>query len=87
MKVEKKEKREKNRKINMGSLDRILGKVRSLAEKYLKTASLIETAVYWSGQAANLSHGEEQDILRWAESLIIAKQYHRRSIYIRTTAF
>ena len=61
----------------MGSLDRILGKVRGLADKYQKTASLIETAVYWSGQAANLSHGEEQDILRWAESLIIAKQYHR----------
>jgi hypothetical protein len=70
----------------MGSLDRILGKVRGLADKYLQTASLIETAVYWSGQAANLSHGEEQDILRWAESLIIAKQYHRHSIYIRTVS-
>ena len=78
--MKRKKNREKNREINMGSLDRILGKVRGLADKYLKTASLIETAVYWSGQAANLSHGEEQDILRWAESLIIAKQYHRLSL-------
>ena len=38
---------------------------------------LTETAVYWCGQAANLSHGEEQDILRWADSLIVARQYHR----------
>ena len=87
LEIKKNKKPEKNREINMGSLDRILGKVRGLADKYLKTASLIETAVYWSGQAANLSHGEEQDILRWAESLIIAKQYHRHSIYIRTITF
>ena len=33
--------------------------------------------MYWCGQAANLSHGEEQDILRWADSLIVARQYHR----------
>ena len=38
---------------------------------------LNETAVYWCEQAANLSHGDENDNLKWAESLINAKQYHR----------
>lgn len=37
----------------------------------------METAVYWCGQAANLSHGDDQDMYRWAESMIRARQYHR----------
>ena len=37
----------------------------------------METAVYWCGQAASLSHGEDADVLRWAESLIKDRQYHR----------
>ena len=38
---------------------------------------LPDTAVYWCSQAASLSQGHEDDVLKWAESLIAIRQYHR----------
>ena len=38
---------------------------------------LPDTAVYWCGQAASLSQYLEDDVLRWAESLISVRQFHR----------
>ena len=41
--------------------------------------------MYWCNQASSLSQGQEEDVLRLAESLTNAKQYHRAAHLLKTS--
>ena len=41
--------------------------------------------MYWCHQASSLSQGQEEDVLRLAESLTNAKQYHRAAHMLKTS--
>ena len=53
--------------------------------RFLLKKQLPETAVYWCNQASSLSQGQEEDVLRLAESLTNAKQYHRAAHLLKTS--
>ena len=41
--------------------------------------------MYWCNQASSLSQGQEEDVLRLAESLTNAKQYHRAAHLLKSS--
>ena len=58
-------------------------RIRKIADAYIENHQM-GSALFWSGQAMCLSKSNQDDVLRFAECLIIEKQYHRAAHLLKS---